>query len=406
MQTLVYLPLEPYEERYTGQLSSRDGWFMHAAKENNVAVNYVDGTWPGIDEDQDHRVVNTGKVLDAAGRGEWATIQVAKLMRMIESLPSGTVIFFEDMWHPGIEAIPYYAHLAQKEFKVYTQCWAQSVDEYDFTREMAVWMRHHERSLGMWLTGIFVASSCLKDLLVEQNVGTKRRDDIIHVTGLPFSSKMVVDDAARAGITRFVPPCERTPSVVFTSRWDDEKQPLVFCKVAKLVAEQLPDVKFTATTSRPEHSEGWERMRRQCAGTPVQPYRVNKNDYYRHLSQTMIQFNCALQDFVSFTLLEAVTMGCVPVYPNFRSFPEAFEQGSQQEYTSDPGLYLWGLYEHSFGIKKLAKNAADLIIDVIKKSTTSVEEVRKGFSIPRPFYGIAQYHDQTHKRMFDIMFSK
>ena len=43
------------------------------------------------------------------------------------------------------------------------------------------------------------------------------------------------------------------------------------------------------------------------------------------LSQSKVQFNCALQDWVSFTLLEALTFGCAPLYPMHRSFPETLQ---------------------------------------------------------------------------------
>ncbi len=51
---------------------------------------------------------------------------------------------------------------------------------------------------------------------------------------------------------------------------------------------------------------------------------MTKQNYYQILDESKVQFNCADQDWVSFTLLEAVTFGCHPVYPDFRSFPEVF----------------------------------------------------------------------------------
>ena len=49
---------------------------------------------------------------------------------------------------------------------------------------------------------------------------------------------------------------------------------------------------------------------------------MSKSDYYDLLNRASIQFNSALQDYVSFTLLEASTYMCDVVYPRFKSFPE------------------------------------------------------------------------------------
>ena len=42
------------------------------------------------------------------------------------------------------------------------------------------------------------------------------------------------------------------------------------------------------------------------------------------LTRSKVQINVGWQDWVSYTLLEALTFGCLPLYPNHRSFPETF----------------------------------------------------------------------------------
>jgi hypothetical protein len=39
------------------------------------------------------------------------------------------------------------------------------------------------------------------------------------------------------------------------------------------------------------------------------------------LSKAKVQFNCAHQDWVSWTLLEAITFKCLPLYPIWKDFP-------------------------------------------------------------------------------------
>ena len=49
---------------------------------------------------------------------------------------------------------------------------------------------------------------------------------------------------------------------------------------------------------------------------------LSKEEYYTELATCKIQFNSALQDYVSWTVIEATAFGADIVYPNFRSFPE------------------------------------------------------------------------------------
>jgi hypothetical protein len=65
---------------------------------------------------------------------------------------------------------------------------------------------------------------------------------------------------------------------------------------------------------------------------------LTKAEYYTILASTQIQLNTSQQDWISFTLLEALTCGCKPLYPNHRSFPDTL--GYHQ-----PCLYVPGSIE-------------------------------------------------------------
>tara|TARA_R110001592_G_scaffold152861_1_gene380690 strand:- start:45 stop:533 length:489 start_codon:yes stop_codon:yes gene_type:complete len=49
---------------------------------------------------------------------------------------------------------------------------------------------------------------------------------------------------------------------------------------------------------------------------------LTKEEYYTELATCKIQFNSALQDYVSWTVIESTTFGADVVFPYFRSFPE------------------------------------------------------------------------------------
>jgi hypothetical protein len=150
---LYYLPLEPYEQRYTMQLSAKDtGWMERNWKK--AEVNYI-----RIEGKHNPDVIETGVVLDAVGRSRWAMSQISNLLIQARAgnIKDSDVIYFEDFWHPGIEALPYYFQQRGIRPRMYAYCWAQSVDMFDFTYPMRHWMRHFEKGISEIQDGIFVA---------------------------------------------------------------------------------------------------------------------------------------------------------------------------------------------------------------------------------------------------------
>jgi len=210
---------------------------------------------------------------------------------------------------------------------MYAFCHAQSVDRYDFTYSMRRWMRDLERAEGTVLSGIFVASSVLKELLLDANIGTP---DTVHTVGFPFNSDRVREQWPN-------PPPERKRQVVFSSRWDSEKRPELFIQIMHKVLEQDPTIRFVVTTSartlrsnEPELLKLlWENQGKHHKNLQVRQG-ASKTDYYSTLLESAIQINTADQDWISITLLEAGLCGCRPLYPYFRSFPSFF--GHRREF--------------------------------------------------------------------------
>ena len=101
MKKLFYMGLEPYEGRYTLQLQD---WNEEVFKKRNIDYVIV----PGETLDNSKAIV-TGQVLDAHGRSYFSMSQMMSLVKMMREgeVDSDSVIFFEDMFQPGIEPLPY-----------------------------------------------------------------------------------------------------------------------------------------------------------------------------------------------------------------------------------------------------------------------------------------------------------
>jgi len=315
MKNVFYFGLEPLKARYTYQLSKEwmPATFQPYVDAGKIKFIDVEGEF---DPDQQIKV---GAVLDAVGRGKFAMSQCSNFLDMLnkDMVKNGDVIFLQDYWHPGIESILYALDLYGISIEIYAMLHAQSVDEYDFTYPMRHWMRGFELGLDKRMTGIFVGSTIHKEQL--RHAGFEAP---IHVVSLPIHKELT-----EAKIKDMVP--ERKPcNVIYSSRLDKEKNPFFMLSVAEQFLKELPSAEWHVTTSGKEFKSMMpgvlDAMKELAQRQPRFKLLNNltKEEYYTELASARIQFNCALQDYVSWTVLEATTFGCDLVYPNFRSFPE------------------------------------------------------------------------------------
>ena len=316
MKKVFYFGLEPLKARYTYQLSKEwmPATFQPYVDSGKIEFIDVDGDF---DPDQQIKI---GAVLDAVGRGKFAMSQCSNFLDMMnrDEVRDGDVIFLQDYWHPGIGSILYAADLYGIKLEIYAMLHAQSVDEYDFTHPMRTWMRGFELGLDKRMTGIFVGSSIHKEQLRAAGFEAP-----IHVVSLPIHKEKTL-----AKLPNYNPEKRRNPVVVYSSRLDKEKNPFFMMEVAKQFLEQHPAWEWHVTTSGKEFRSMLPGVIDQLRSLAKEQPRfkllegLTKEEYYTELATCSIQFNSALQDYVSWTVIEATAFGADIVYPNFRSFPE------------------------------------------------------------------------------------
>ena len=101
MRKLYYMGLESYEARYTLQLTE---WNQRVFERRGLDVVYV----PGQVLDNSQKI-SVGQVLDEHGRSYFGMSQMMNLVKLMQQgeVTSADVIYFEDMFQPGIESLPY-----------------------------------------------------------------------------------------------------------------------------------------------------------------------------------------------------------------------------------------------------------------------------------------------------------
>ena len=334
LPNLYYVGLEAYESRYTLQLTE---W-------NKIEMRRIPGLLTkgihfieikGLAEPANKvNKIKVGAVLDAFGRPKYAMAQIANLLDVLASgkAQSSDVIFFEDMFHPGIEALAYaMAQMPSSQRpKVVVRCLAQTIDPDDFVHYTGMfdWMRKYEEMVLGFVDAILVASHEMASHFTIAGWGatsnTKR--PTIFVTGLPFSKTEVQTRLGKEELIR--PFSSRPQQVVFASRLDSEKQPEFFLELARRVKANNPEVSFviaSGTELKSNSNQALHEIREAERNGLIQvKTNLSKLAYYQVLNQSRVLFNCALQDWVSNTVSEADALGCNTLFPAYRSFPEVF----------------------------------------------------------------------------------
>jgi len=328
MMKIFYMGLEPYEGRYTLQLTD---WTERVYKKRGIDYVVVPGTT--IDNS---KAIVTGQVLDAHGRSYFGMSQMMNLVRMMKSgeVTSDDVIFFEDMFQPGMESLPYIIQQSPEMYRprIYLRCLAQSIDPDDFVHvwRMSRWMSLYEQMCNEIPNVHILATN--EEMVAHMRIANWRAP-IYNISGLSYGKQEVLER-----IKTIKPFGQRTVRVGYAARWDQEKQPGFFMDLIEQwhADESLPAVEFSVFCGGPLRSNNINyvhRARHLEESGKIKIYEhLKKNDYYELLNDTRVLFNCALQDWVSNTVSEADTLGCNVLFPAYRSFPETFANDDSRMY--------------------------------------------------------------------------
>jgi len=324
MRKLYYMGLESYKARYTLQLTE---WNRQVFDRRGYDVSYV----PGLTLDNGQKIV-TGQVLDAHGRSYFGMSQLMNLVRLMQQgeVTSEDVVYFEDMFQPGIESLPYIMNQVSPEMRprIFVRCLAQAIDPDDFVHVwgMSKWMGIYEKMVCELVRDSGGAVLATNEEMVMHMKIAGWECPIYNISGLAFGKEEV-----RGRVNNVITPWnQRKPRVVFSARWDQEKQPNFYMDVIEAWHQRHPGsgVEFcvcSGATLRSNNPDYMPRTRAMQAAGKLTIYEdLEKNDYYSIVNDSRVVFNCALQDWVSNTVSEADALGCNVLYPAYRSFPESF----------------------------------------------------------------------------------
>jgi len=396
MRKLFYCGLESYESRYTLQLTE---WNRRVFDRRGLDVVYVPGAT--IDNTQS---ISVGQVLDAHGRSYFSMSQMMNLVQMMRNgeVTSEDVIYFEDMFQPGIESLPYILNQVPESQRprIYARCLAQAIDPDDFVHVwgMAGWMSTYEKMVNQFVTGVLATN---EEMVAHMRIAGWTAP-IYNISGLAFGKAEVLQRIG--GEENLRPFADRKMRVGFAARFDQEKQPDFYMDLIEMYLAQgrhQDNIEFAVFQGGPLRSNNVRyilRARELEQQGRLKIYEdLKKNDYYALVNDTRVLFNCALQDWVSNTVSEADTLGCNVLYPAYRSFPETFADDPNRLYVpwsiDDAFHKLENLLEaphHNQGlISDWTDGTVDRIVDILEGSG---EQWNRAGNRYRDHVSQAKYH--------------
>jgi hypothetical protein len=280
------------------------------------------------------------------------------------------VIYFEDMFQPGIESLPYIMDqidLAHRP-RIYVRCLAQSIDPDDFVHVwgMEKWMGHYEKMVNEFVDGVLATN---EEMVAHMRIAGWDAP-IYNISGLAFGKSEVL-----GRVDKLIPFHDRKHRVVFSARWDQEKQPDFYMDVIEAWANRHPNnnVEFAICSGAKLRSNNDSYMKRTYDLVERDLLRIyedlEKDDYYNIVNNSRVVFNCALQDWVSNTVSEADALGCNVLYPAYRSFPETFANDHTRLYVP------WSVDDALDKLEKLLKKPHESIGKISDYNNGTIDRI-------------------------------
>jgi hypothetical protein len=356
--------LEPYKARYTLQLQE---WNTRVFDKRGLDYVVV----PGETLSNDQAIV-TGQVLDAHGRTYFGMSQLMNLVKMMKQgeVGAGDIVYFEDMFQPGIESLPYIMKQIPitSRPKIFVRCLAQSIDPDDFVHVwgMSEFMGHYEKMVDSFVDGVLATN---EEMVMHMKIAGWKAP-LYNISGLAFGKSEVQER-----VESIKPFSSRKHRVVFSARWDQEKQPDFYMDLIEGWYNRHPNkyVEFCVCSGSKLKSNNQSYMERtrslEAKGLLTVYEDLEKNDYYNIVNDSRVVFNCALQDWVSNTVSEADALGCNVLYPAYRSFPETFANDHTRLYVP------WSIEDALDKLEKLLKTPSKLMGKISDYNDCTIDRI-------------------------------
>jgi glycosyltransferase involved in cell wall biosynthesis len=127
-------------------------------------------------------------------------------------------------------------------------------------------------------------------------------------------------------------PKDDPPVVVWNHRWDPDKDPTTFLRIAAQLVGSDPSVRIALmgerfVNQRTEHDAAVEAL----GDTVVVDAHLSRDQYLEVLGRASVVVSTALQEFFGLSVIEAMAAGAFPVLPDRLVYPERVPRGLEDQ---------------------------------------------------------------------------
>lgn len=326
MKNIYYIPIEPLEERYTGQ------WFTEFPKEfTKAGFNVIT-----IEGNALTNTVEVGTFLDINSTIAYKNSQMIKIAELFHTkqIKDSDIFFFGDTEFWGLESLRLMADMNKVEVKIYSFLHAASYIEEDAFQIAQDYQKYTELGWIMSNDKVFVGTQHHKNVITKKRFYLATSDDNqilqdkIVVTGNP-----VFKDAYHT-FNNIV----KQDKIILPNRFDYEKRPNISLDIAIVLKRLHPTWEIVVTTSRDtfKSNKQWlidYALALEEQGVITIKYNLTKEQYHKEIAESKVMLTTnTIEETFGYCVVEAIEYGTYPLCPNSLSHPELLENDTDLLY--------------------------------------------------------------------------
>ena len=289
-RTLYLVDIEAVETRYTAQWQR---FLPNQLDRHGFDVKVISSVIP--------QVATPGAFLNFAGTNSYKSEQLLKISALFTAgdIKAGDYFLYTDAWNPTVIQLKYMSELLNIPIKIGGLWHAGSYDPNDFLGRLIgdkPWVRSAEHSMFSCYDHNFFATkdhvnmfaNCFGDWTADELI---ENNETVKVVGWPMEYLQNLLEPYQ--------PIIKKNKIIFPHRLAPEKQLEIF----KDLAKEMPEYEWLV----------------------AQEHDLTKDDYHRHLAESMIVFSANLQETLGISMYEGASLGAFPLVPDRLSYTEMWD---------------------------------------------------------------------------------
>jgi len=319
MKNIYYIPIEPLEERYTGQ------WFTEFPEEfDKAGFNTITVIGEALTDK-----VEVGTFLDINSTIAYKNSQMIKIAKLFQNkqINDGDIFFFGDTEFWGLESLRLMADMNKVQIKIYSFLHAASYIDEDAFQIAQDYQKYTELGWIMSNDKVFVGSQHHKDVITKKrfNLATKEDKQILQdkivVTGNPVFKN----------VYHKFPNVVKQDKIILPNRFDYEKRPNISLDIAIVLKRLHPSWEIVVTTSRDSFKSNKQwlidyALALEEQGIITIKYNLTKEQYHKEIAESKVMLTTnTIEETFGYCVVEALEYNTYPLCPNSLSHPELVE---------------------------------------------------------------------------------